>query len=294
MVRFDEKSPALDAALQSALEASEWTISTTLIKDLTPASNQKTKSVLLVQEELFKPVLKEISEEHWQALKDVISTGQPLLWVTKGGQTSRVTDPDNALVHGLFRVIRHEDPLAKLTTLDVQSAASIAATWAIEQVLSKLQADEAETEYSERDGILVIPRIFPNIPINEFKAAESGKGLELTVQGLHATKPQVRLQAEKIGTLQSLTWSETAVDEIPMEPGMIEIEVMAVGVNFKVSSPLYRYRVALKIFEMYTDKNRLGCCNYDGYCARERIHHRVRVCWLCQAYRPQCDEVRNW
>jgi hypothetical protein len=191
----------------------------------------------LVEEELFKPVLKQISEEHWQALKEVVSTGQPLLWVTKGGQTSRVTDPDNAMVHGLFRVIRHEDPLAKLTTLDVQSATSIAATWAIEQVLSKLQADEAETEYAERDGILVVPRIVPDIPINEFKAAESGKGLELTVQGLHATKPQVRLQAEKIGTLQSLTWSETAVDEVPMEPGMVEIEVMAVGVNFKVPSP---------------------------------------------------------
>jgi hypothetical protein len=194
-------------------------------------------------------------------------------------------------------VIRHEDPLAKLTTLDVQSATSIAATWAIEQVLSKLQADEAETEYAERDGILVVPRIVPDIPINEFKAAESGKGLELTVQGLHATKPQVRLQAEKIGTLQSLTWSETAVDEVPMEPGMVEIEVMAVGVNFKVPSPpQYRYRVALKFFEMYTDKecNCVGCCNYDGYCARERTYHRMRVCWLCQAYRPRCDEVRNW
>lgn len=241
MARFDENTPALDPSLQSTLEASGWTITTAPIKKLAFSSNQEAKSLVLFVEELSKPVLTQISEEHWEALKQLVSTGKPLLWVTKGGQTSRVTNPDNAMVQGLFRVIRHEDPLANLTTLDVQSATSPAATWAIEQVLRKVQIDDPETEYAERDGILFVPRVVPDLPINDFKAAEGGKGLELTIKGLHATKPQVRIQAEKIGTLQSLTWTETAIDEVPMEPGMVEIEVMTVGVNFKVLPP----RIAL-------------------------------------------------
>lgn len=241
VARFDENTPALDPSLQFTLEASGWTITTAPIEKLAFSSNQEAKSLVLVVEELSKPVLTQISEEHWEALKQLVSTGKPLLWVTKGGQTSRVTNPDNAMVQGLFRVIRHEDPLANLTILDVQSATSPAATWAIEQVLRKVQIDDPETEYAERDGILFVPRVVPDLPINDFKAAEGGKGLELTTKGLHATKPQVRIQAEKIGTLQSLTWTETAVDEVPMEPGMVEIEVMTVGVNFKVLPP----RIAL-------------------------------------------------
>lgn len=161
--------------------------------------------------------------------------------MTKSGQTSRVTNPDNAMIQSLFRVIRHEDPLANLTTLDVQFATSPAATWAIEQVLRKVQIDDPETEYAERDGILFVSRVVPDLPINDFKAAEGGKGLELTIKGLHATKPQVRIQAKKIGTLQSLTWTEIAIDEVSMKPGMVEIEVMTVGVNFKVLPP----RIAL-------------------------------------------------
>jgi malonyl CoA-acyl carrier protein transacylase len=241
VARFDENTAALDPSLQSTLEASGWTITTAPIEKLAFSSNQEAKSLVLVVEELSKPVLTQISEEHWEALKQLVSTGKPLLWVTKGGQTSRVTNPDNAMVQGLFRVIRHEDPLANLTTLDVQSATSPAATWAIEQVLRKVQIDDPETEYAERDGVLFVPRVVLDLPINDFKAAEGGKGLELTIKGLHATKPQVRIQAEKIGTLQSLTWTETAVDEVPMEPGMVEIEVMTVGVNFKVLPP----RIAL-------------------------------------------------
>ena len=95
---------------------------------------------------------------------------------------------------------------------------------------------DLETEYAERDGIVYLQRIQPDVGINGFKAAENGsKGLEPVVRGLHEAEAQVRLQAEKIGTLQSLTWCGTATAEVPVAPDMVEIEVQAVGVNFKVS-----------------------------------------------------------
>ncbi|KAJ5936907.1 Acyl transferase/acyl hydrolase/lysophospholipase [Penicillium verhagenii] len=237
VARFHADSPTLSSTLKALLKPSGWSIRTVPITKLaTEAKNSDTsQSVVVVMDELFKPVLTQISESQWEALKMVISTGQPLLWVTKGGQTSKVSDPDNALVHGLFRVVRREDPQANLTTLDVQSATSPATSEAIYTLLQRvLDGTHGETEYAERDGILLMQRLIPDRAINEFKAAEDGKVSEPVVRSLHETAAQVRLQAEKVGTLQSLTWCETAVGEVPMEPGMVEIEVMAVGVNFKV------------------------------------------------------------
>ena len=236
VARFDETAPPLAPSLQATLEGSGWTISTTSVEKLALLSNHEARSVVLVLDELSKPILTRIPERQWEALKLIISTGKPLLWVTKGAQTSHVTHPDNAMVQGLFRVARREDPQAKLTTLDVQSATSPATGWAIDQVLQKLlNKAGAETEYAERDGILLVQRVVPDVPVNDFKAAEAGKGLETVTKGLHETEAQVRIQAEKIGTLQSLTWCETDVGEVPVESGMVEMEVIAVGVNFKVS-----------------------------------------------------------
>ena len=231
---FNQTTFALAPSLRATLKASGWTISTALVEELTFISNYEQKSIVLILDELSKPVLTEIPEKQWEALKQLISTGKPLLWVTKGAQTSHVTEPDNAMVQGLFRVARRENPEAKLTTLDVQSATSPATAFAIDRVLWEMRTS-TESEYAERDGILHVQRVMPDVPVNDFKAAEGGKGLEPVVKGLHETQAQVRIQAEKIGTLQSLTWCETNVGEVLLEPGTVEIEVMAVGVNFKVS-----------------------------------------------------------
>lgn len=233
---FGETTPFLPPSLQAMLEASGCKMSTTPIDKLALPPDNEPSSIVLVLDELQKPVLTEIAEKEWDALKQVIGSGNPLLWVTKGAQTSNVTNPNNAMVQGLFRTARREDPQAKLTTLDVQSATSAATGWALVQVLRKIRSGAgAETEYAERDGILLVQRVVPDIPINEFKAAEGGKGLEPVVKGLHESETLIRLQAEKLGTLQSLTWCETNVGEVPIEPGWIEIEIMAGGVNFKVS-----------------------------------------------------------
>jgi acyl transferase domain-containing protein len=234
VVRFHADSPKLSSALQSTLETSGWTIRTCLVEDFASHKEYQASAAVLVIDELLKPVLKNMPATQWAAFKELVSGAKPVVWVTKGAQTTSVTDPDNALVQGLFRVVRNEIPDAKLVTLDIQSALSPATNVAIDQVLRNVQAShDGETEYAERDGVVFIQRLIPDVKLNAFKTAEH-KGLEPVVKGLHATKAQVRIHAEKVGTLESLTWCETAVGEVPMEPGMVEIEVKAVGVNFKV------------------------------------------------------------
>ncbi|KAK4223155.1 hypothetical protein QBC38DRAFT_58577 [Podospora fimiseda] len=297
IARFEEASPSLTPSLKAALGSSGWTVRSAPIEKLGQEGHSPEKSAVVVLDDLSNPgVLARIPEAQWDALKALISTGTPIVWVTKGAQTETVAEPDNALVLGLFRVIRREDPQAKLHTLDVQSATSPATAWAIERVLRQLRAggDDLETEYAERDGVLLVQRLVPDIGVNSFKAAENGngKGLETVVKGLHETEAQVRIQADKIGTLQSLVWCETDTGEVPMEDGMIEIEVMAVGVNFK--------DVATTMGIVPENEHMIGC-ECAGFVKRigPNVHRNVKVgdrvaCMRSGTYvnRVQCPQDR--
>ena len=229
VARLAETTPeALPPSLQAALEASGWTIT----QQTYPISKPTDGAVVLILDELWNPVLTKADRKQWEAIQTLVSSGSPLLWVTRGAQYP-VTNPDNAMINGLFRVARQEDSMAKLTTLDVQSNTSPATNWAIEKVLGLLRRDASvETEYMERDGILHVPRIMPDAAVNDFRHAEE-EGLEPVVKGLHETEAQVQLRAERLGTLQSLMWCETEVGEATLHAGNVEVEVMAVGVNFK-------------------------------------------------------------
>lgn len=229
VVRLAETTPeALPPSLQATLKASGWTIT----QQTYPFSKPTDGAILLILDELWNPVLAEADRKQWEAIKGLVSSGNPLLWVTKGAQHS-VTNPDNAMINGLFRVARQEDSMVKLITLDVQSSTSPATSWAIEKVLGLLRRDvSVETEYMERNGIIHVQRIMPDAALNDFRHAEED-GLEPVFKEFHGAEAQLQLRAERLGTLQSLMWCETEVGEAPLDSGNVEVEVMAVGVNFK-------------------------------------------------------------
>ncbi|KAK0635463.1 hypothetical protein B0T17DRAFT_485578 [Bombardia bombarda] len=237
VVRLSEATPALEPSLRAVFEASGWAVTEEALAASATTTNAPAGAVALILDELHASVLTQITEAQWEALKTLISSGNNLLWVTKGAQY-KVTDPYNALVHGLFRVARREDASTKLTVLDVESAASPATSWAINAVLGALPTGKTdakavvETEFTERDGVLYVHRVVPDVAVNALKRAEK-EGSEPVVGSLHENKAAIQLRAERLGTFQGLTWTETDVDEVPVEAGKIEVEVQAVGVNFK-------------------------------------------------------------
>lgn len=195
-------------------------------------------ALVLILDELSDLVLTKIDGERWEAVKTLVASGNPLLWVTKGAQAP-VTDPDRALVHGLFRVARQEDASLKLTTLDVENASGSVTEWAIEKILDSLAKGSAnEVEYMERGGLIHCQRIIPDMPLNEFRRGME-EGFEPVVKDLHATNAVVQLRVERLGTFQSLTWAETEAvrseEQAPpaLPEGHVEVEVEASGVNFK-------------------------------------------------------------
>ncbi|KAI0179034.1 hypothetical protein GGR52DRAFT_588832 [Hypoxylon sp. FL1284] len=231
VARLRKGTPALPPSIKAKLQASGWNIT----EGTYPFSASNVRGVVLVIDELSAPVLTQVDSNQWEALKYLVASGSRLLWVSKGAQYE-VTHPDNALAHGLFRVIRMEDANAKLTTLDVQSSTSPATGIAINDVLEYVRRDRSETfvetEFAERDGIVYVHRIVPDIPINDFKRDER-EGAVPVLKNLHDSEAAVALRSERLGTFESLTWCETDVAAVPVETGKVEVEVAAVGVNFK-------------------------------------------------------------
>ena len=195
----------------------------------------QTKSTVVILDELSSSLLSTITDDQWQAIKNLIDQGCKILWVTEGSQY-KITKPDNALIHGLFRTIRAEDPSLSLTTLDVESGRSPAAIVAIDRILRFLQIPapkvDLESEFVERAGILHVNRVLPDVLVNETKTQET-KGTAPVVKSLHDLDTVATLRAERLGSLDALQYSETTPAEVPMKDHNVEVEIYAAGLNFK-------------------------------------------------------------
>lgn len=253
IAQFQASETSLLGALKTKLEATGWSILVTPVDSL---SFQDRNIPVVVVADLINSVLKCISAVQWDALKRLIFSGKRVLWMTEGAQAS-VTNPDNALVQGLFRTARRELPDTQLTILDVEPGTGPSTNNTLEKILHKLRNDShMETEYVERNGMFLIERLIPNVEANNFRAAWGGRGSATVLKNFYDDRIQIQLRAQKIGMLESLTWCETAVHETPLETGMAEIEVKAVGVNFKASLSYFPFTLFKDSFDEYLLKER--------------------------------------
>ena len=230
VVRFS-KSPAVTQGIEDGLKRAGWTL-----KDHEPPfTSLKPNSIVLVMDDLSSPLFPSIHEEQWEGIKALSQVGSRILWVTEGSQLN-VTQPEKAMAHGLFRTVRAEDPSVSVTTLDVESSSGGQTLRAIDSVLRSLQQPAPKThienEYVERGGVISTCRILPNHLINTAEI-EDRQGAELRVTDLHKAETTIRLQCERLGTIDSLQYSEVDTSELPLPDDCVEVEIAAAGLNFK-------------------------------------------------------------
>jgi hypothetical protein len=194
------------------------------------------QSTILVLDDLSGSVLPYIKHDQWQALQNLINSGNKILWVSEGSQYD-VSQPQNALIHGLARVARAEDPSLVLNTLDIEPGSGSKASAVINEILLSMQAStprmQIENEYCERGGMIYSSRILLDNPINQAEQ-EASSGAEPRLKPLYGNKSCVRLQCERLGTVDSLHFSEVSTSEVPLEDDFVEVDIHAAGLNFKV------------------------------------------------------------
>ncbi|TLS22252.1 uncharacterized protein PpBr36_10074 [Pyricularia pennisetigena] len=281
---FTEEFQGKSHALREKLKAAGWNVSLSHVGG--DNGQVQAGSIVLVYDELYGSVMSRITQSQWDALQMLISKECRILWLTTGAvglhgdgqeQSMEEIDPERAAINGLMRSVRREEPHLRLISLDL-SQESIADEFcrgvdAIESCLQQLLCPggskrDAESEFVERRGILHISRIIPDATLNRAKLerADVRKGDLFTATDNPSV--YVQLRAERLGSIDSLCFAETAVAaELP--PNHVEVEVHASGLNYK--------DVAVTMGLVPADEHRLG---------EEAAGVVVRVASDVTAFRP--------
>ncbi|KAK2024963.1 putative polyketide synthase [Colletotrichum zoysiae] len=194
------------------------------------------ESTVLVLDEMFTPVVADLSDDQFLALRGIIERDCRLLWVTTGSQMN-VTRPELGLFFGVARSLLAEYPKNRILCLDVESdsaptTAAATISTALKHLRSAHDLAREDSEFVERGGMYHISRVIGDDHINEAERASQGGGAERRHEIIRGHPSIIKLISERPGTLDTLTYAE--VDETPpILDNQVEVEVHAAGMNFK-------------------------------------------------------------
>ena len=195
--------------------------------------------VCIVLSELCGSYLYDPTPQQFDTIKDIFIRAEGILWVVRGGVCSP-EDPNGSLVLGLARTARSENGGTTIVTLDLDKGTPLADSAAADTIVSlfkshfALERDSNRTldvEYAEKNGVLTIPRIVENNAMNQtLKALMSTPVPE--DQRFHQLGRPLRMEVTP-GFLDSIRFVDDERFIQELSDGDVEIEVKAVGLNFK-------------------------------------------------------------
>ncbi|KAK6082377.1 beta-ketoacyl synthase domain-containing protein [Seiridium cupressi] len=198
-------------------------------------SNIRKDSTILVITELESPQLPTLDNTQWLGLQQLLQTRNEIVWVSRSSQW-QVENPDGAMIHGLFRSVRTEDPSMRITTLDLEDPSNKAAIASIDLVLKQIKKPSSisgvEGEYVERGGVLHVSRILGDDAVNAADQARN-QGSPPIETSLRKSDTTVRLIADRVGSIDSLQYVEVDSRQLPLETNKVEVELFASALNFK-------------------------------------------------------------
>tara|TARA_R110002003_G_scaffold232_10_gene16791 strand:- start:11320 stop:17916 length:6597 start_codon:yes stop_codon:yes gene_type:complete len=228
LAHFGTPSGETDAA-RDVMKNHGWSVT----EHVLPFDNVPEKSTVIVLDEMFAPLLTDLKDEQFEALRSLIERECRILWVTAGSQMN-VTHPERGLMFGASRSLVLEYPNNILMCLDVESETSSTSLDTIDTVLKHLGTVEVlgriDNEFVERNGIIHVSRVIGDDPINAAEK-ESQEGAPLQDMIMYGHESTIRLTSERPGTLDTLVYTQVEVP--PLKDDEVEIEVIAAGMNFK-------------------------------------------------------------
>ena len=193
-------------------------------------------------DELDSPMLSKISGLEYQALRN-LCTALGILWVVEGAQMGPPPNPESAMAIGLARCIRSETPATRLVTLDLDAERRLSpscTSQTIARVCRAVFTQEGgkerpvaqESEFLERSGILHIPRVVPDMDMEECVQGLIQDPVPESQCSLDG-QPALSLRMGTFGSLDSFYFKHDEALDKPLQPGEIEIRVRASSLNFQ-------------------------------------------------------------
>ncbi|KAI5920728.1 hypothetical protein F4810DRAFT_713262 [Camillea tinctor] len=187
------------------------------------------------------PILSDPSVEAFKSIKNLLTSRARLLWVNLQEDNSPISTAMKALVTGMSRVMRRENPSAQLITLDIREPLPNASLEIIEAITNIADisfwpktkaASEMELEYAYTKGRLQIPRVRRDYAFNEWTGRVRGDE-KLALCDYHQADRPLRLEVSSPGALGSLRFIDDKAARLPLPADEIQIEARAYGVNFR-------------------------------------------------------------
>jgi hypothetical protein len=195
----------------------------------------ETNQIVLVVDGLSGSAMDRLDEYSWNILQELVQKETKILWATTGAHFD-VTEPSKAAINGFFRVLRAEEPLLHLITLDVESPHGDATITAINSCLELISKpkpkQQVDSEFVERNGILHISRVIPEEHLTRYQGDELSS-LKTEVIDLHASITPIRLRAERLGNIDTIHYGEVSPVFPALAKDHLEVEIYAAGMNYK-------------------------------------------------------------
>ncbi|KAL2195758.1 PKS01 highly reducing polyketide synthase [Corynascus similis CBS 632.67] len=235
-----DPSPAaadLANALAALLSASGYSASLRTWGTCDAAVLQGKTCISLV--EIDRPVLSHVTKDEFEFIKGLIFGTHKVLWIG----TFSETDPGSAIVTGLARVVRSEEPGIVFHTLQLNLHDNTGVPANLDKVsglvLSVFQHPGRENEFRISDGVIEVSRVVED---DEFNAdVLSSLGLPLRA---HADEPvrqmplqdagsALKLCVRNAGLIDSLCFEPDPLSDTPLGKDEVEIDVKATSLNFR-------------------------------------------------------------
>ena len=226
-----QNAVAMDIA--TALEQETWKMPEMgMLSEIDPVGK-----ICIFLPEIEKPLLSTLTSTEFATLQNVLTSSDGCLWVNRGAY-DKSTNPDANMITGLSRTIRSETAL-KFATLDLDDAQRLAAEDTAKAILKVYAAafgekstSDSELEFMEKAGSFFTPRIVNDDEMNEWVHSQANpSSLEPTPFG--DQDRQLKMVLTTPGVLDTVHFIDDPAAGTPLADDQVEIEVKAIGMNFR-------------------------------------------------------------
>ena len=182
--------------------------------------------------EVDDPALRDINESDYRCLQKLVASGAKWLWVSRLGRSEE--PPSQGIMDGLSRVLRTEDPMLILVTLELHATQVDTCVNYINSVfkatLLNITNHSFEPEYKEISGLLHCKRIVEERSLDYHVSSQTSPKQTKTFELMRG--PPLTINVTSPGLLDSIQLVEDDQALLPLAQDQIEIEVKMVGLNF--------------------------------------------------------------
>lgn len=189
--------------------------------------------------EMNDPILAELGQDDFLALRKMLTSAKGILWITMGG-TMECSTPEAAMVMGLMRTLRSENTGIRYVTLDLDKAhksysneAAKIITRIFEATFDfELDTANIDLEYTARNGQILIPRVIPDHVANK-ALLQNGDHPVVEHQSFYQQDRPLLMETGTAGLLDTLRFVDDLRFEERLPDDFVEVAPKAFGLNFR-------------------------------------------------------------